>query len=42
MQTQYKMNNPTIVSESIETDDTASFEQIVYDNGEIIWVPINK
>lgn len=34
------MSNPTIVTQSIETDGTSSFEQTIYSNGEDIWVPI--
>ena len=34
------MSDPTIVTQSIETDGTSSFEQTSFNNGEDIWVPI--
>ena len=34
------MIDPTILSQSIESDGPSSFEQTIYDNGEDIWVPI--
>lgn len=34
------MSDPTIISQSIESDGSSSFEQTIYDNGEDIWVPI--
>ena len=33
------MSDPTIISQSIETDNSSSFEQTIYSNGEDIWVP---
>ena len=34
------MSDPTIISQSLESDGSSSFEQTIYNNGEDIWVPI--
>ena len=34
------MSDPTIVTQTIETDGTSSFEQTIFNNGEDICVPI--